>query len=37
VFDDKLIDILRKYGVAGVPSATLLGAALKDYQPDQPQ
>lgn len=32
VFDDKLIDILRKYGLAGVPAAGAVGAAVQQPQ-----
>ncbi len=35
VFDDKLIDILRKYGIAGLPAAGVAGAAMQEPQ-EQP-
>jgi hypothetical protein len=32
VFDDALIDILRKYGIAGIPAAGVAGAAMQNQE-----
>jgi GNAT superfamily N-acetyltransferase len=35
VFDDKMIEILRKYGLAGLPAAGVAGAAINDQGQSQ--